>query len=69
MLIKPAARVVVTSPGWDGEALIGPLPAGARLVAASEAGQPADVVIAFVHNEAELRASLPAAAEAASSGL
>ena len=68
LLVKPGARVVVTSPGWDGAALIRPLPAGATIVAASEPApaEAADVVILFVRNEAELRASLPAAAEAAS---
>jgi hypothetical protein len=63
LLVKPGARIVIMSPGWDGAALVGSLPDAATIV---HAGEPADVVIAFVSNEAELRASLPAAAAAAS---
>lgn len=38
------------------EGLLGPLPAGTRLLADPRAGGPFDVIVAFVTTEAELRA-------------
>jgi len=66
LLIKPGHRVRVIGPSVDGSpsigaALIGVLPEGAGTVADG----PADVVVVFVRDVAELRAALPGAAEAA----
>ena len=66
LLIKPGARLRVNGPTVDGPpsagaALIGELPDGAATV---DDGR-ADVVVLFVRDVAELRATLPEAAGAA----
>jgi hypothetical protein len=59
MQLKPGHRVLVISAPGRAEDLIGPLPEGASMVSEG----PADAVILFVRNLAELKRQVPLAAD------
>jgi hypothetical protein len=58
MFIRPNARCHFYNPPPGVEEMLGPLPAGAVQVEASPKS-PADLILAFVANQAELEAALP----------